>query len=110
MLKTLKLLDPDGTVALTNVVLYTVLLCVVYSVYRSGSVDITALGALLAAVAAYRQKALQGDKRLAKDEKLAVATARIAIVEAENAELRRTLDRLAASPVRSTATLPAGLR
>lgn len=100
MLRRLKLVDPDGRVSLTNLALYIVLGAFVYTVVRTGSVEVSALGALLTALTAYRTKALQVDKR-----EMASESETVAKLKAELADARR------ASTVRSTsAALPQGLR
>lgn len=101
LVDTLKLTDPDGRVSLTNVSIYVVLLVVIYSVARSGALDMTALGALLTSLGAQRAKLWQQDKRESREfDKL----------KAELADWKREASRVQARPVGSAATLPAGLR
>lgn len=108
LLARLKLLDPDGRVSLTNLALYVVLGVFVYCVGRAGTVDITALGALLGALATYRVKVLQADT---VDDK--AASRDVEKLKTELAESKRSLElaqrSVSSSAVRPSA-LPAGLR
>lgn len=102
MFTRLKLLDPDGRVSLVNLAIYVVLFVVVYSVVRSGALDMNALGALLTTLAAQRGKMWQRDKRESRE---------FGKLQQELAEAKRGLDLALKSTPRSTsATLPAGLR
>jgi hypothetical protein len=102
MLTKLKLLDPDGRVSLTNLSVYVVLFVVVYSVVRSGALDLNALGALLTALSAQRAKLWQQDKRESRE---------FGKLQAQLAEATRGLDIALKSAPRATASaLPAGLR
>lgn len=101
MLTRLKLIDADGRVSLTNVSIYVVLFVVVYSVARSGALDMNALGALLTVLGAQRAKLWQQDKREAREvEKL----------KAERDEWKREAARAAPRATGAAVTLPAGLR
>lgn len=113
-LSRLKLLDPDGRVSLTNLALYIVLGAFVYCVGRAGQVDVTSLGALLTALAAYRVKALQADTTDARASELEdkAAARDVEKLKADLSEARKALDnvqRSVTSAARPSA-LPAGLR
>lgn len=102
MLTRLKLTDPDGRVSLTNVSLYVVLFVIVYSVARSGALDMNALGALLTALGAQRAKMWQQDKRESRE---------FGKLQAELSEVKRGLDMaIKSSPRVASNSLPAGLR
>lgn len=104
MLTRLKLLDPDGRVSLTNISVYVVLFVVVFSVLRSGALDMNALGALITTLGAQRAKLWQQDKRESRE---------FTKLQTELIETRRELDRAlktSTRPASLTTTLPAGLR
>jgi len=102
MFTRLKLLDADGRVSLTNLSIYVVLFVVVYSVARSGALDMNALGALLTALSAQRAKLWQQDKRESRE---------FGKLQAELVEAKRGLDiALKSSPRVTASALPAGLR
>jgi hypothetical protein len=102
MLTRLKLLDPDGRVSLTNLAMYTVLFVVVYSVVRTGALDMNALGALLTALGAQRAKLWQQDKRESRE---------FTKLQAELDSAKRDLNIALKSAPRATASaLPSGLR
>lgn len=105
MLRATKLIDSDGRVSLTNVALYVVLAAFVYTVVKHGGVDVTALGALLTALTAYRAKAYQLDVKLAQD-----ANREADALSRRIQELQQALDIERRYRAKTTsAALPAGL-
>jgi hypothetical protein len=113
MLRRLKLLDPDGRVSLTNLAVYIVLGAFAYCVGRNGTVNATDLGAILTALAAYRVKAEQLDRRDNADAERAdrVAARDVDALRTKVSELTKDLDRALKSTTRvAPPALPAGLR
>jgi glycerol kinase len=111
-LKRLKVLDDDGKVALTNVAVYTVLTLFAYTVIRSGVIDLSALGALIAAVGAYRLKVYQTEKTETRLEDTAGLSQQVTALTAERDAMRKALDAAEVKFQQRTVSkvLPPGLR
>lgn len=113
LLKRLKLADPDGRISITNLAVYIVLGAFLFSVYRAGAVDVSALGALLTALAAYRVKAHQADSAASDsaEREDRAAQREFEKLQAELADTRKELDRASRATASATRPpLPAGLR
>lgn len=87
----LRLVDAHAPteLSLTNLLVYFAATLTAYSVYRSGELDITALVALVGALAAYDQKKRRGSKHTAAEADRAALIARLEAAEAKVAAVEK---------------------